>query len=60
MGNIHRPTVSKGWNHKLDKTTWRIGKAGVRNQFLLFGNEEIDELYALLTEAIKGRNGQRG
>jgi len=55
--NPHSPTLKVTRNAKRNNDlTYRVGKAGVYGQFLLFGESEIHELYNLLTEAIKGDN----
>jgi len=56
VGNIHKPTVKVTHNDKVNRDTFRIGKAGVRNHFLLFSPKEAEELYELLGAAIRGHH----
>lgn len=48
------PTFQASWNPKRQAVTYRIGKEGVRDRFLLFSIEDIRQLQTMIDEAVKG------
>ncbi len=56
MGNPHKPTLKVSLNPKTQQLTYRVGKAGFHNHFLLYGQDEIRELFRLMDEAGVGRH----
>jgi hypothetical protein len=51
-----KPTLDSSWNPKRSEVTYRIGKQGLKNVFLLMGVEDLEELHSLIGKAIEGQH----
>lgn len=55
---MNPPTLTSSWNPKRGEVTYRIGKEGLKNVFVLFGQEELEQLHSMIGAAIRGKECQ--